>query len=77
MRGAVNGARTLDLDLLAVGELVVDEPWLTLPHPRLQGRAFVLLPLVDVAPGWVHPLLGRTATSMLADVDRTGVVRLP
>lgn len=66
VRGARNGPRTLDLDLLAVGALVVDDPALTLPHPRLADRAFVLLPLCDVAPDWVHPLLRRTTSSLLA-----------
>lgn len=76
VRGEVNAARTLDIDLLAMGDLIVAEPSLTLPHPRLHGRAFVLLPLMDVAPGWVHPLRGRTAASLLDDVDRSGVARL-
>jgi 2-amino-4-hydroxy-6-hydroxymethyldihydropteridine diphosphokinase len=78
------GMRTLDLDLLAVGDLVMPDPatqaaWralppdlqqmrspdaLILPHPRLQDRAFVLVPLADVAPEWVHPLLGLSVTAM-------------
>ena len=65
VRGARNGPRTLDLDLLAVGGLVVEDASLVLPHPRLAERAFVLLPLFDVAPGWVHPVLGRSAASLL------------
>ena len=51
--------RTLDLDLLLYGQRVVDEPGLTVPHPRLHERAFVLLPLADLAPELVHPRLGR------------------
>jgi len=51
--------RTLDLDLLLYGQRVVDEPGLIVPHPRLQGRAFVLRPLADLAPDLVHPRLGR------------------
>ena len=72
VRGAVNAARTLDLDLLAVGGLVVADAGLALPHPRLAERAFVLLPLLDVAADWVHPD-GRGVAEMLAGVDRGGV----
>ena len=56
VRTVVNAARTLDLDLLAMDSLVVGEARLTLPHPRMAQRAFVLAPLCDVAPGWRHPL---------------------
>ena len=66
VRGAVNAARTLDLDLIAMGGVVRAAPDPVLPHPRMHERAFVLGPLVDVAPGWVHPRLRRTAASLLA-----------
>jgi 2-amino-4-hydroxy-6-hydroxymethyldihydropteridine diphosphokinase len=59
------GPRTLDLDLLAVGEGVRASAELTLPHPRIAERDFVLLPLRDIAPGWQHPLSGETAEEML------------
>lgn len=72
VRGAANAARTLDLDLLAVGRRSVSTERLVLPHPRLGERAFVLAPLCDVAPGWAHPD-GRTATAMLAAVDKAGL----
>ena len=67
------GPRTLDLDLLDYGGLVLEEPGLTLPHPRLHQRPFVLVPLGDVAPNWLHPTLGKTAAELLADLDSAGV----
>jgi 2-amino-4-hydroxy-6-hydroxymethyldihydropteridine diphosphokinase len=67
VRGVPNAARSLDLDLLAYGDRVMSDPaGPILPHPRLHERAFVLLPLRDVAPGWRHPLLGRTVEEMIA-----------
>ena len=65
-RGAPNAARTLDLDLVAMGDLVRAAPDPVLPHPRAHLRAFVLAPLRDVAPGWRHPVLGRGAGELLA-----------
>ena len=64
------GPRTLDLDLLAVDELVLLQPTLTLPHPRLHERNFVLRPLCDVCPEWRHPLLGRVASDLLTEEGR-------
>jgi 2-amino-4-hydroxy-6-hydroxymethyldihydropteridine diphosphokinase len=67
-RSVPNAARTLDLDIIAIGSLVRVDPDPILPHPRAHLRAFVLAPMVDVAPGWVHPLLHRTAAQLLADL---------
>lgn len=90
------GMRTLDIDLLALGDSVMPDPatqdsWralppeaqlqavpdrLILPHPRLQDRAFVLVPLADVAPDWVHPRTGQSVAEMLAalpEADRAAV----
>lgn len=59
------GPRTLDLDLLLYGDLVVERPELVVPHPRLHERRFVMVPLCDVAPGLVHPVLGVTMHDLL------------
>jgi 2-amino-4-hydroxy-6-hydroxymethyldihydropteridine diphosphokinase len=61
-----NAPRCLDLDLIAVDGLVRSGPGLVLPHPRAHLRRFVLQPLVEVAPGWCHPVLGLTAQALLA-----------
>lgn len=65
-RGAANAPRTLDLDLIAHGRVVLDgeEGGLILPHPRAHDRAFVMRPLAQVAPQWRHPVLARTAAEL-------------
>lgn len=72
-RGAANAARTLDLDLIDLDGLVRAAPDPVLPHPRTHQRAFVLLPLLDVAPDWVHPATFRSGRALLEAVDRSGV----
>jgi len=72
------GPRTLDLDLLALGDVVLDTPALRLPHPRMMGRAFVLVPLCEAAPRWTHPVSGERACDALRRLDdaaRGGVQR--
>ena len=71
------GARTLDLDLLAYDAAILDARKLTLPHPRLAERAFVLLPLAEVAPGWRHPASGRAVEDLIRSLpaDARGGVR--
>jgi 2-amino-4-hydroxy-6-hydroxymethyldihydropteridine diphosphokinase len=61
-----NAPRTLDLDLIAMGDLRRDEGAPILPHPRAHLRRFVLQPLAELWPGWRHPVLGRTAEDLLA-----------
>src|SRR3546814_14054145 len=69
VRSVPNASRTLDLDLLAYDDRVVDGAGgLMLPHPRLSERAFVLQPLVELAPEWRHPGSGLTAAEMLAEL---------
>lgn len=59
------GPRVIDLDLLAYGSQMVDDPLLSLPHPRLHQREFVLAPLCEVAPEWIHPDISETACALL------------
>jgi 2-amino-4-hydroxy-6-hydroxymethyldihydropteridine diphosphokinase len=70
------GPRTLDIDLLFYGREVLAEPDLVVPHPRLHQRRFVLLPLADLAPDLLHPLLGRRVRQLLATLGEGEEVRL-
>jgi 2-amino-4-hydroxy-6-hydroxymethyldihydropteridine diphosphokinase len=66
-------ARAIDIDLLLFDDLVIQSHELTIPHPRLQERQFVLRPLCDLAPGLVHPILGRTIRELLESERGSGV----
>lgn len=68
------GPRLIDLDILFYDELILDSPPLVIPHKRLHERAFVLVPLADVAAEFVHPVFGKTVRALLADVDTSGIV---
>ncbi|HYC05513.1 MAG TPA: 2-amino-4-hydroxy-6-hydroxymethyldihydropteridine diphosphokinase [Azospirillaceae bacterium] len=70
-----NEARVIDLDLLAYGSLLRDDPPPVLPHPRLHQRAFVLLPLQDVAPDWTHPRLGTGIAELVAALPPGQAIR--
>jgi 2-amino-4-hydroxy-6-hydroxymethyldihydropteridine diphosphokinase len=69
------GPRTVDIDLLAYDDQSLDEPALTLPHPRLFERAFVLVPLAEIAPDRV--IAGTRVRDALARIDASGITRLP
>jgi 2-amino-4-hydroxy-6-hydroxymethyldihydropteridine diphosphokinase len=60
-------ARVIDIDILYFDDLVVETPRLQLPHPHLQDRRFTLLPLVEIAPDWIHPLFQKTNRQLLAE----------
>ena len=70
------GPRTLDLDLLLYDDLILDTPTLTLPHPRMTQRAFVLVPLAEIAPDWVHPLTKSAIAQILKTADCSGVQKM-
>ena len=63
------GPRQIDIDVLLIGDAVIDEPGLTVPHPGLQDRWFVLKPLADLAPDVIHPILRQPIVELLAQVD--------
>jgi 2-amino-4-hydroxy-6-hydroxymethyldihydropteridine diphosphokinase len=77
-RSFANAPRTLDIDILFFGERIIAESNLVVPHPRLAQRAFVLVPLAEIAPELRHPVLSASARDLLAqlsDDDRSGVRR--
>ena len=77
-RGVPMGPRTIDLDLLIFKDHHVDSDFLKLPHPRIASRRFVLVPLNELVPSLVHPVLGKSVSELLAQTkDRSAVDRWP
>jgi 2-amino-4-hydroxy-6-hydroxymethyldihydropteridine diphosphokinase len=69
------GPRTIDIDILLFGELIVNTPELTIPHPAMANRRFVLQPLAEIAADVRHPVLGMTVLEMLGDLPPGQIVR--
>lgn len=72
IRGERWAARTLDLDMIAYDDIVLDSETLTLPHPRMHERMFVLQPMCDVLPAWIHPRLGKPTRILLNELIACG-----
>ncbi|WP_156481659.1 MULTISPECIES: 2-amino-4-hydroxy-6-hydroxymethyldihydropteridine diphosphokinase [unclassified Anabaena] len=70
------GARSLDLDILLYDDLMIDTPTLQIPHPRMQQRAFVLVPLAEIAPDWIDPVSGLAIKELVKKVDCSDVLLL-
>ncbi len=69
------GPRVIDLDILFYGDEIIEESDLTIPHPFLDKRAFVLVPLSEITPDILHPVIKKTATEMLSELKDTGSVK--
>ena len=73
--GKSNAPRPIDIDILFYGDQVMETPELVIPHPRLTERAFVLIPLAEIAPDLVHPVSGKTIRELLQGLADTQGVR--
>ncbi len=70
------GQRSLDIDIILYNDLILDTPNLQIPHPRMRERAFVLVPLAEIAPDWIEPVSGKAIAQLLEGVECSGVYKL-
>ena len=70
------GERCIDIDIIYLDDLILDDAQLVIPHPFMQERKFVLVPLADVAPDWIHPVLQKTTLQLLQDCPDSGWIKV-
>jgi 2-amino-4-hydroxy-6-hydroxymethyldihydropteridine diphosphokinase len=76
-RTVKNAPRTIDIDILFYNELILEKPGLSIPHPRIADRRFVLEPLNEISPGFIHPVIGKTIHQLLLECkDELGVKKI-
>jgi len=76
-RTVKNAPRTIDIDILFYNELILEKPGLSIPHPRIAERRFVLEPLNEISPGFIHPVIGKTIHQLLLEcMDELGVKKI-
>ena len=71
------GPRTIDIDIISYGQQTIDSPTLKIPHPEMEKRAFVLMPLQEISPQWTHPVSGHTIDELLEDWKSNSSEPLP